>query len=853
MSRYALGLLGAVAVGLISVSTSVQAQVQAPTLWVDMPAQPLGAALRRLATTAGRQVVYVPDELRGRTAPALRGRLTADEAIGRLLAGSGLQADMSGNVVVIRAVAALAPSADHSTSAADEVREAPPVILEPLVVTALRQPSALRDTPASVSVLSPETMVVAGAPTLLDARHRAPGLQIVTNGTTLQRVVLRGVQSAGEATTGIYYDETPVTGPAGSAADPGASQPTLALVDLDRIEVLRGPQGTLYGSGSMGGTLRVILNSPDAQAFEGHVRVEGMQTEGGAAGHSVSGVLNLPLVRDRLALRTVVYDESRGGYIDNVRYDRTDINRLNTQGARAALAFTPDDRLRLTLTAAHQTSRYEDSIGYWNPALGVHKTDSNVIGEHGDELRLYSGVLIWRMPLATLTASASRYNWDRLTSSDYTPTLALGVENSGACTAYFALATPCDADQFQLYQAYARSRLPGAWRQDSTLRSESREVRLQSNDAGPFDWTLGHYAESRRDHFDSHVFRADPATGRVLVDQSDVTGYRFIDNAVTQSAVFGEVSWSIAPVLTLNVGARRYAYDTSVAGEVVTPNHLTGSSLTDYERSATSAKGLVRRYGLSYQAAPDTLVYVTFAEGFRPGGVNNVPGAGSILPATYAPDRLWSHEAGVRASWFNERVTLHGAAYQIDWRDMLISTATPNGAWRYLTNAGAARIRGLEFEMRARVMRRLVLDLHGTLMDARLVEDQGNGHVGALAAAGREGDRIPFTPRRAFSASAAYAREVSLGTFLTRVEYSYTGASASEFRPSHANYEVQSSYELVNAMIGLETSRYVLSLSATNLMDAVAPLRVISSNNGVRSQTVSAAPRTIILGLNVKF
>lgn len=769
-----------------------------------------------------------------------------------LLAGSGLQAEVSDNVVVIRQAPSTAPSPSGPLPH-QQGRAPAPVVLEPVVVTALRHPSVLRDTPASVSVITPREMIGAGAPTLVDALHRAPGLQVVTNGTTLQRVVLRGVQSAGEATTGIYYDETPVTGPAGSAADPGASQPMLALVDLDRIEVLRGPQGTLYGSGSMGGTLRVILNRPDPHAFESHLDTQASQIDGGGTGYAVSGVVNLPLTRDRLALRVVVYDESRGGYVDNVRFNRTNINGLNRRGARAALAFIPDDTLRLTLTAASQVSGYEDATNHWNPALGLHRSNSNILGEHEEDVALYSGVLTWRMPFATLTASASHYRWDRLTSSDYTPTLALGVESASACAAYFKRDTACDPDQVAVYRAYALSRLPGAWRQDSRLRSQSREIRLQSRDASRVSWTLGHYSERRRDHFDSYVFRADPETGQVLDDKADVTGYRFIDNAITQAAVFGEVSWSVDPALTLTLGARRYAYDTRVAGEVVAPNYLTGSRLAGYESSTTSANGLVRRYGLSYRATSDVLVYATVAEGFRPGGVNNVPGAGAILPATYAPDRLWSHEIGVRTAWLDGGVTLNAAAYQIDWRDMLISTTTPNGAWRYLTNTGAARIRGLELEMRAQPTAHLVFDLHATLMDARLVEDQSSGHTLISSAAGVKGDRIPFTPRQSLSAAAIYARPTPFGMASAHIQYNYTGSSSSEFRPSYGNYEIQPSYELVNAGIELQSPRFVVGLSVTNLLDAAAPLRVISLSNGVRAQTSGAPPRTVILGLRVTF
>src|SRR5690606_36695144 len=188
---------------------------------------------------------------------------------------------------------------------------------------------------------------------------------------------------------------------------------------------------------------------------------------------------------------------------------------------------------------------------------------------------------------------------------------------------------------------------------------------------------------------------------------------------IGQRAVFGEVSWLPVPALTLTAGWRRYDYDTRVGGQVVIPNHLTGSRATDYQTSSTSDRGEVGKVSVSYRLSSATLVYATVAEGFRPGGVNNVPGAGETLPAVYLPDSLFSYEAGVKSGWFDGRLTTAAAVFQIDWEDMQISANRGNGAWQYLTNAGAARIRGGEIELRARPLRGLTMTAGGALVGAR--------------------------------------------------------------------------------------------------------------------------------------
>ncbi|WP_421729564.1 TonB-dependent receptor domain-containing protein [Brevundimonas sp.] len=810
---------------------------------------PLEQALRRVAAVAGRQVVFAPSAIAGLNAPPLQGALGLDDAMAILLRGSGLRADTDGAVIVIRPFLGPASVAEPPRP----TEPAFPTVLDEVVVTALKQPSLLQSTPASITVLQGKSLGVGGAGSFNDILRQTPGMQMIQNGTTLQRIVLRGVQGFGEATTGVYYDETPVTGPAGSAADPGASQPAIALFDIDRVEILRGPQGTLYGSGSMGGTLRVLLNKPDPTRVQGLIESELSAIEGGDASRSIRGMVNLPL-HHRVAVRLAAYDETKGGFIDNIRFGRSNINGSSVRGGRVAATFEATPDLRLAVTAIRQTTDYDDAISYWTPSLGAYQTDASIIGEHSEDLALYNVTATWDLPFATLTATASRYTWDRVTASDYTRTLASGVTDATGCQSYLSLTQACDPGQMQAFQAYALSRLPGAWRQISHLTSSSEELRLSSHTAATYRWTVGAYYERRHDDFGSFVYRADPRTGQVLAIPGDETGYRVIDNAIRQRAAFAEASWLPVPALTLTAGWRRYDYDTSVGGRVVVPNFLTGSSATDYRHSSTDARGDVGKVSASYRLGSATLIYAAAAEGFRPGGVNNVPGAGEALPAVYLPDSLISYEAGVKSGWFGHRLTAAAAAFRIDWTDMQISATSANGAWRYLTNAGAARIRGGELELRAQPLQGLTMTAAVSILDARLVRDQSSALAHPTAATGMAGDRIPFTPRYTLAASASYLWPLRPGLQgEARLNWFRTGASASEFRPTYETYEIQPAYDQLDARLALMSGRMTIAASVQNALNAVSPVRIISGVNGSRDQTTSLPPRTIAVSLSRSF
>jgi len=723
--------------------------------------------------------------------------------------------------------------------------------IEEVVVTALKRSTTVQTTPISISAVTEKSLQALGASGIQDYFRTVPNLQVEGNSPTSRRLTLRGVRSAGEATVGLYYDETPLTGPAGTTADASSTSADVNLFDAERIEVLRGPQGTLYGSGSMGGTLRVILNKPDSSRYAGAVEVGGTAQKDGGQGYSVKGMVNVPLIEDKLAARLVLYKAEQGGYIDDILLKKNNINSQHSSGGRLMLGFTPTENLTLTAEGLFQKTTL-DGQNSWYPALGTkdYSTNARTIAPTEDNLRLYNVTGKWELGFATVTATSSYYKWTLLRNSDYSPTLSANRANATSCRNYIAggpAATgstnpACTTAQMSAYTAYADSRTPGALYQPMGLTSWNHELRMNGSlFEDKVDWTAGVYLEKRDDYIESKVAKADAATG--VINPNDLTAWRHVGTDTKQTAFFGEVAYKPIEKLTLTAGVRRFKYDKTVSGQVLISNFITQSYVGPAASVDASADGWVSKVNVSYQVTSDIMVYGLAAKGFRPGGANNVPGLASALLA-YAPDSLWNYETGVKSQWFDRRLTLNAAAYQIDWSNMQISATSANGAFSYLTNAGTAKIKGFEVEAVARPIRGLTLQATAAWVDAKLTQDQANSTILITGSTGLTGDKFPNVADFSGSASAEYTWPLK-GDLngLIRADYAYVGESASQFRPTYVYYEKQGDYGYANLRGGIEGSDWGAYLFLNNVTNEVGLMSVTSALNNAK-QVVSINPRT---------
>ncbi len=273
------------------------------------------------------------------------------------------------------------------------------------MVTALRRTSTVQSAPLSIVALSGDTLAKAGATQLNDYFRQVPNLNVTAGQGGNNRISIRGVNSAGEATVGLYYDETPVTGPSGTSQDSGAVAADLNLFDVERVEVLRGPQGTLYGASSMAGTLRVIFNKPDYRGYDFASEAQVSSTHHGSMGYFFKGMINAPIVSDMLAVRLVSYYEQRPGWIDNVRFGTKNVDDQTNWGLRGLIGLKPDELTTITATLIYQKSTASDRQG-WYPSVGRYKTNSPAVLPFDTEMQLYNLKADREFGFATLTATA---------------------------------------------------------------------------------------------------------------------------------------------------------------------------------------------------------------------------------------------------------------------------------------------------------------------------------------------------------------------------------------------------------------------------------------------------------------
>ncbi len=721
-----------------------------------------------------------------------------------------------------------------------------------IVVTALKRDTRLQETPIAISAVSSQTLANAGVQNIADLRSQVPSLNFVDGGPSNRRVVIRGIQATGEPTVGVYYDETPVTGTVGASNDAGGSTPELRLFDVDRVEALRGPQGTLYGSGSMGGTLRIIYKKPEYRLgadFDGTMSA----TQHGAPNEEMNGMLNVPLVDQKVAVRVVGFYKRNGGYIDNTWLHVKNINAEESYGGRAMLRIQPVEPWTID-AAVYYNNSSTDTPG-WLLESGRYKTDSRTRQVVRDRVTLYSLTTSYDFGPVVATGVVS-YMDRHLTGQSDTSRYIQGTNNLAT---YNRLCASGCSDQFgapitsfQQYQAFVAGQSTSSLYPQQDLDALTGELRLSSAGHGPINWTVGGFYSRRTTDVSNPQLNADPGSGYVIPNQIDTI--RFIHDRLKQVAVFGEVSWDITPKFNITGGARYFKYDKDVVGHTDVPSILVGARITPPTALSSTEDGTVVKANLSYKLTPDIMFYFEAAQGFRPGGVNQVLGLDTAL-TPYRSDSLWNYEAGFKTAWLNRTVTANIDLFRIDWSNMQVTQRTPNGAFSYIGNAAAAQVQGVEFEGSVQPVHGLSINANATYMTAKLTEDVLPPNL-ATASSGLKGNRIPYVPKFTLGASAQYTWALT-DSFdgVIRGDVSHSAGYYSDFRPTYVYTRYIRGYELANVRVGIERANdWGAYIFVNNLFDAVAITRASSSAIGVGLTSVnSAQPRTIGLNLRKSF
>jgi len=715
-----------------------------------------------------------------------------------------------------------------------------------IVVTALRWETRLQDAPASITSLSDETLRAANLDSLNDLTRAVPSLTVTDSGPGQRRVTLRGIRSAGDAQVGIYYDETPLAGPPGTTSDPGGSQSDFKLFDVERVEVLRGPQGTLYGSGSVGGAIRLVTRKPDFE-WGGRFDFTGTATEGGGLGYQINAALNVPLVDDVLAVRGVYFRRQDDGWVDNPGLGLKGINAENTDGGRILLRFIPTEGL--TIDGAAHFLFTEGGASTWSPSAGKYNAVNASQVPYEDKQRIYSLTARAELGFADFIATTSYQDRDTLVTRDPTP-LFLSFKNS-ACTTHFTADVCATPQGLAAFHAYVDSLVPVIYHQPQSVTDWVAEARLQSNGDSWLRWTIGAFYEDRDAKVLSEARRTSSTDGSQIAGAGPLLQRQVVDY-LKQKAVFGEVSVSPVPELTVTGGLRYYDYEKIVGGDTTIPLDILRTRVAPFALYESKNNGWLYKVNVSWQPVDDLLIYGQAASGYRPGGVNQVLGLAEAL--AYTPDDVATYEGGIKATLADGAVTLNLGAYLTDWTGMQVSINS--GSFIYLGNAGAARIKGLEAEATINPIEGLTFNINGTLTDAKLTEDQVPDGITPGATTARAGDKIPFIAPHTFSAAGQYEWALNASgsvTGLIRADVSYVGESHSDFRPNSANYRKVGDYTLANLRIGAKFEDFGAYFFVNNVFNTVARVSAGNTLGGTVETVTTVPPRTFGINLTGSF
>ncbi len=738
---------------------------------------------------------------------------------------------------------AQSPALPASTSADEPV-------LQEVVVTAFKQGAqSVQDVPSSIEVLNSERLEAMGVTNFADFSRAVPGLNFVDSGPGDKRYVIRGINSAGEAQTAVYVDNIPLTGIGAAATDFGGSQADLDLYDMQQIEVLRGPQGTLYGANSQAGVIRFVTNQPNPTRFEASALADLSGTQSGGGNYQFKGMVNLPLVDGKLAVRLVGYDDYFSGFIDNPLRQESNYNNARQAGGRLGIKWQIDADTSILGQVFYQRLNsggqpferpYDFTIGTnFFPADGERQYSQFSKTPHYDEVRIYSLTGVHDFHWSELTVAASYFDRGLTVYQDDTTSFRFFefLQSIGAFPSF-----PVPAG--------------GVSVSPESTRLASTEVRLNTKFDFPVNGVVGVYYDNRRNDFSTNVFATNPVTGypeaATQIDQRD------FQDTTKDFALFGEATWKITSRLSLLGGLRYYNDVRDLQSATQIPFFGLGVPGVDPPEHAHNT-GTIKKVNVSYRLTDQAMVYAQYSEGFRAGGTNAATVA--LVPAQYNPDTTKNYEVGTKTSWLNNRVTANLALYDIGIYDMQVSELFgAGGAFSGVGNASGkdAESKGVEFDLSARPIEGLLISAGANYTKAKLAKDlsgmtNATLNVGSLAV---DGAPVLNVPEWNASLSADYGFNVGSDYRVSvggDVDYTGSVAQTSYDDEPYANFNVRlPAYTLVNLRASVSWREYQAQLYANNVFDKNAQVNAINDVDDPYN-ILTNRPRTVGVRLSAHF
>lgn len=618
---------------------------------------------------------------------------------------------ISGTLAMSTAALAQTTSAQQSDAQSGELQE--------IVVTATKRSTSLQDTPISIAAVTGEDLLNRGIGGVSALAAETPGVSMKNNGPGQTEYEMRGVSSIGgyTATVGFYLDDVPMTAPGFSYLGKVVIDPD--LYDLNRVEVLRGPQGTLYGAGSMGGTIRLITNQPDSTGYHASAQTILSGTDGGGFNHAENAMVNIPLIDNQLAIRAVLSQASTSGWIDRivvnpfpsptngghtrgdvlgapVQADYKDVNSEDLYGGRISALYTPTSLPGLTVgaTLLYQHIGLDGEQNYdSNPGTLAHYQPFNIPEPFSDRFTMWSVNANYKFDGFEVTSVTS--HWDRSSTMVQDATEVNDF-------AFYGLPSVYTADG---------GAGPASFTENDDSRQFTEELRAASSGDGRFQWQGGLFYSNLKSTQNYYSF----VDGLTPLFGTNDNYTQFQPQTLRQEAAFGELSYRVLDPLKVTVGGRYFKYDSTVDTKYSGIISSTGGDSFAEIDTSGKAHGFNPKVNLSYDVNKDLMLYATAERGFRPGGGNQpVATSGAIgaaclanlqanglngVPESFDPDSLWSYELGEKYKIGNS-FTLNGSVYHERWSGVQTVVVLPCG-YIYEDNGGTAVVNGGELEAKA--------------------------------------------------------------------------------------------------------------------------------------------------------
>ncbi len=794
-----------------------------PAVPLSIPSEPMRDALTALGRQTGLQVIYTAAEVsESLMSHAIQGTLTPRDALSTMLADSGLTFEyLNDKTIVIhgprKTSAVLGSDSPAGTST-----------LEEIVVTAQKRTERLQDVPVSVSTVSAASLEAVHATSLADYAAYVPSLQVTSfQGQPGQvNLSLRGIttgSTAANQSVAIYVDDVPV-GSSSIYAGGGSSGVDLTPYDIERIEVLEGPQGTLYGASTLGGLLKYVTREPDLQQMQLRFGADGSAVHNAPqAGYGARANADLPLIPGSLGLSLSLSRTYTPGYINNLPNGQRAFNSGMQDSARAAMLWKPADHLTVDFSALYNRSPF-NGAGYIAtdsvtglPVTGRYDNADIEADNNNVSTQLFMGRVRYDMEWAKLTSVSS---YSRLTSLSRTDGSSIFFPFLGD---YAGFTTRSDVKKF------------------------TQEVRLASSGTPRLSWVAGLFFTNETASAGQTGLAYSPDNNQIdpLLSPLIVTDEpsRFREVAGFASATYKILeSWDVTAgvreshnVQTVNESAFGFLFGTDASAPEVTPFPKVSQSKFTYSVSS------------SFHFSPDQMLYARIATGYRPGGANKiVPDA----PATFGPDTTTNYEIGIKTEWLDHRLLVDLTEFYIDWKNTQITGVTPLQL-TYLSNAGAAVSKGTELTSRVMPLPGLKLGLNLAYTDAYLTVD-------APGLGGVQGDPLPSTPKFSGSLTLNYERALTADykaqfDSVWRYEGARNTAFPDGFTVGSPNTRL-ASYSTLDLSAGLSHDWWTARLFVRNATDRYAYLFVVPSGDPTTpSSSVILPPRTIGLSVDVRY